>query len=578
MGYYEFPHTRNYDTDLGYLIKRYFELNVDFESLEKNFNDLKAWCIAQLNSEALKTLVANKLDEWLQDGTLASLINNALLHVTTYDTVVEMLTHTGLENGSKIYCAGADSVNDGKGGHFRIRARLSTDNIDNYNLYLIDGGIKVAERLSSANKIYNNVEDLKKDLTIIKDTTAQILGYYDINDLGGATYHITDIQPEGYFITLDNGLFATIIVNKNIVPEMFGAKGDGVHDDRESLQTAIDFCKNKYTLYLNQKDYAISNTLNITHDYFTMIGEQASEYKPVIKFLNQPGENDILISVTAAGCEFSNFIIRTSIDNQHRIGIGIVFDANNHNGNIDALLENMSFFWCGYGIKVYGRNIKINNCIFSTTNNGINLYNTTITSEYRGYDINNNRFHNVSCCVYNHIDNATLTQSILIKNNFIDAGSNALYIGKTDGLFIANNYMKDTAVTTTAFISLLGSNNIENICTISNNYFNGKSLDGSLKARACIEIENSNMYINITNNTMFNFSGTVIKNSGSVTIININDNYISLGSNKAVEVLAQTNRGNVSNNLLISNSTLENIISVPGFNFNNQNNIVSNLN
>ena len=152
MGYYDFPHTRNYDTDLGYLIKRYFELNVDFESLEKNFNDLKAWCIAQLNSEALKTLVANKLDEWLQDGTLASLINNALLHVTSYDTVVEMITHTGLEIGSKIYCTGADAVNDGKGGHFRIRARLSTDNIDNYNLYLIDGGIKVAERIDSVNK------------------------------------------------------------------------------------------------------------------------------------------------------------------------------------------------------------------------------------------------------------------------------------------------------------------------------------------------------------------------------------------------------------------------------------------
>lgn len=147
MGYYEFPHTRNYDTDLGYLIKRYFELSTDFESLEKNFNDLKAWCIAQLNSEALKTLVANKLDEWLQDGTLEALINNPLNHVTTYDTVVEMLPHSGLLEGSKIYCTGADSVNDGKGGHFRIRARLSTDVIDNYNLYLIDGGVKVAERL-----------------------------------------------------------------------------------------------------------------------------------------------------------------------------------------------------------------------------------------------------------------------------------------------------------------------------------------------------------------------------------------------------------------------------------------------
>lgn len=159
MGYYDFPHTRNYDTDLGYIIKRYFELNTDFESLEKNFNDLKAWCIAQLNSEALKTLVANKLDEWLQDGTLEALINNPLNHVTTYDTVVEMLPHSGLLEGSKIYCTGADSVNDGKGGHFRIRARLSTDVIDNYKLYLIDGGVKVAERINAQDSIIFTVED-----------------------------------------------------------------------------------------------------------------------------------------------------------------------------------------------------------------------------------------------------------------------------------------------------------------------------------------------------------------------------------------------------------------------------------
>ena len=198
MGYYDFPHTRNYDTDLGYLIKRYFELNTDFESLEKNFNDLKAWCIAQLNSEALKTLVANKLDEWLQDGTLASLINNALLHVTTYDTVVEMLTHTGLENGSKIYCAGADTVNDGNGGHFRIRARLSTDTIDNYNLYLIDGGVKVAER-------------------------------------------ITDIS-----------------INY-VTPEMFGAIGDGITDDTAAINRALENSENKI-LYFT-KTYLIDGAV-----------------------------------------------------------------------------------------------------------------------------------------------------------------------------------------------------------------------------------------------------------------------------------------------------------------------------
>lgn len=221
MAYYDFPHTRNYDTDLGYLIKRYFELSTDFESLEKNFNDLKAWCIAQLNSEALKTLVANKLDEWLQDGTLEALINNPLNHVTTYDTIVEMLTHSGLLEGSKIYCSGADTVNDGNGGHFRIRARLSTDTIDNYNLYLIDGGIKVAERI---------------------------------------------IEKSGY-----------------VTPEMFGAKGDGVTDDSMAFQKCFDYAsENKIFVYVPKATnfYGIKKGLEIKvgcagveFEYYSYTGE-----------------------------------------------------------------------------------------------------------------------------------------------------------------------------------------------------------------------------------------------------------------------------------------------------------------
>lgn len=38
MGYYEFPHSRNYDTDLGYLIKQYKEL---IEKYNMTIEDIK---------------------------------------------------------------------------------------------------------------------------------------------------------------------------------------------------------------------------------------------------------------------------------------------------------------------------------------------------------------------------------------------------------------------------------------------------------------------------------------------------------------------------------------------------------
>lgn len=47
MGYYEFPHTRNYDTDLGYLINKYQELdtevkNINVDGLKSDVDSLKA--------------------------------------------------------------------------------------------------------------------------------------------------------------------------------------------------------------------------------------------------------------------------------------------------------------------------------------------------------------------------------------------------------------------------------------------------------------------------------------------------------------------------------------------------------
>lgn len=263
MGYYDFPHTRNYDTDLGYLIKRYFELSTDFESLEKNFNDLKAWCIAQLNSEALKTLVANKLDEWLQDGTLEALINNPLNHVTTYDTIVEMLPHSGLLEGSKIYCTGADAVNDGKGGHFRIRARLSTDNIDNYNLYLIDGGVKVAERIKDITLFYtvdkitnlttlndnlltNVILVLNNDINVDTDTLSpkviKVIGNGGIFNTTNNTSTILNVSDH---VTFESNLQlfnkhliikSNSLINSQALPIWWGAVGDK-HTD---VNTEID--------------------------------------------------------------------------------------------------------------------------------------------------------------------------------------------------------------------------------------------------------------------------------------------------------------------------------------------------
>lgn len=51
MGYYNFPHTRNYDSDLGFLIKRYQELIERIDGIESNIlSQAKDYTDAQLRT------------------------------------------------------------------------------------------------------------------------------------------------------------------------------------------------------------------------------------------------------------------------------------------------------------------------------------------------------------------------------------------------------------------------------------------------------------------------------------------------------------------------------------------------
>lgn len=77
-----------------------------------------------------------------------------------------------------------------------------------------------------------------------------------------------DKHPEATTTVQDNSL----TINKMVIgtlayitPEMFGAVGDGITDDHDAIQTAIEYASNNgVTLTILSKTYAIKKTLNIT--------------------------------------------------------------------------------------------------------------------------------------------------------------------------------------------------------------------------------------------------------------------------------------------------------------------------
>lgn len=99
MGYYEFPHTRNYDTDLGYLINKYQELdtevkNINVDGLKNDVNSLK-----DDNTTNKQNIATNTTN--IEDST------NRITALENAD----FLTNVKIKNSTTITATGGNKVN-----------------------------------------------------------------------------------------------------------------------------------------------------------------------------------------------------------------------------------------------------------------------------------------------------------------------------------------------------------------------------------------------------------------------------------------------------------------------------------
>lgn len=89
-------------------------------------------------------------------------------------------------------------------------------------------------------RVFNTVDDLKSS-GLSSGFKAKTLGYYEINDGGGAEYIIKDEEPSLYYEELENGKFAELIIENNEINlKQLGARSQSTSNTKYDIKTYID--------------------------------------------------------------------------------------------------------------------------------------------------------------------------------------------------------------------------------------------------------------------------------------------------------------------------------------------------
>ena len=116
----------------------------------------------------------------------------------------------------------------------------------------------------ASKKIYQfeSVENMKS-YNLKDGDVCETLGYYSNNDGGGGKYLIVNdnslLDDGGSIHDLYNGLKAKLIIDSIINVKQFGAKGNGVDDDTNKIQLALNFGN----VFIPDGNYIVKNSIRI---------------------------------------------------------------------------------------------------------------------------------------------------------------------------------------------------------------------------------------------------------------------------------------------------------------------------
>lgn len=258
----------------------------------------------------------------------------------------------------------------------------------------------IAEYLNTKSLLcFDKVSDMINSENLIEGSYAQTFGFYNINDGGSKKYKIIkeqnaqNVNGKTKINLLHDDLYA-ISLNDKINVKEYGAKGDGITDDTETIQFCIDNFPHR-TIYIPEGKYLITSPLDI---------KSGNDYQ-VDLYLDNNAEI------------FSN----TNIESLLNIGKTVQGTYNHYEKG--AICHIVGGMWnaenCKYAIYLTAdrKFTTINNVnIYNCSKYGIYIANATITNNSADAFITNSKISGIG----NAIDNENIGLYIQGSDNEIN--------------------------------------------------------------------------------------------------------------------------------------------------------------
>lgn len=413
-------------------------------------------------------------------------------------------------------------------------------NIDeDENNWIVEGTIIKAPVINSSDNTVSSIgsaatkEILGKNISSLdlkEGTEITTSGYNKSNDGGQATYKISS-EMSDYSITLDNGLYANLIINNDTINVLAaGIENDGKTDVSAKLNKILN--SGVSNIYFPQGKYRCVYRLEINNiDGLNIYGDGS---KSIIMtdsdYIGCDGVNENFITIWESNnISFSNITIKAleewTVSYQRQVGVYYAQNISFNNCSfivpktVKAVGPNTDREYTNLAFYTGWKNVTVTNCYFEQLGGVERGSNIILTDIWNGgcenaLIKNNTFYHNAHDEMFSLFGGRQ--DSSCMKN--IDIKDNEFYA----------MYSEDVTSRTMCFtFAYTDSKNVENI-SFTNNYIEAVT-PGSLMTFGNIKNCNvANNKINITNNSDYN-NGIVFSGTPGV---NVNNNDITIDGTK----------------------------------------------